>query len=118
MTKILLFVALMLGAGLAQAEEAWALVVHKDNPVASMKARDAVRMFLGQKAYWADGKRVRIVVGGLSDPAVKGYIEGVVKKKGNDFRNHWMTLTLSGKAQAAVLWPLIAMRWRWSRARL
>lgn len=103
MKTTLLFVALFLGTVGIQAEEAWALVVNKDNPVASMKSRDVVRMFLGQKAYWADGKRVRIVVGGLNDPAVKAYIGGVVKKKGNDFRNYWMTLALSGKAQSAVL---------------
>ncbi|MDH4230042.1 MAG: hypothetical protein OEW11_09940 [Nitrospirota bacterium] len=74
------------------------LVVHADNPVQSLSAGEARRIFLGEQSFWRGTARPSEPI----RPALRGGAEGQVLVhlgiRTNEFVSRWMRLVFSGQA--------------------
>jgi hypothetical protein len=84
-------------AGL-QAADDLVVIVNKTNPVDSISANDLKKMFLGEKAVWANGAKVTAVTPGPDRPEYNAAIKKATGMSSADFKRYFIQLSFLGRA--------------------
>lgn len=95
MKRMFLALALLLSAGLSQAE--LVVITHAGNSLNSLGASQLSRIFLGQTGVYPDGKQaIPLDVGGDSR---NQFYRDVLKKSPAQIEKYWARMIFTGKAQ-------------------
>ena len=90
--SILLF---LLWSGSALAGEA-VLVVHRDNPVSSLKLAEIRGIFLGKKVFWDDGDRIEVLLQKTGETH-RNFSQNILGKSPRQLSMYWKRILFSGE---------------------
>jgi ABC-type phosphate transport system substrate-binding protein len=68
--------------------EPLAIVVNRSNPVNNLSLQDLRSIFLGERNYWPNGRRITLVLRDLGDPERRTIIHDLCGMSENQFRTH------------------------------
>ena len=95
-SAILIIFLMAVLSSTATAQEDVKIIVNASNPVSTMTRTDLIQIFKGTKSSWSDGSKITLVV---QEKELPGFYELIDTPK-RKFDKHWITVTLSGKANA------------------
>ncbi len=72
------------------------LVVHKDNPVASLGLAEARNILLGKKVFWSNGQAIDVLMQ-KTDDAHRDFVLMVLGKSPRQLRMYWKRVLFSGE---------------------
>ena len=76
--------------------EPLAIVVNRQNPVENLSSRELHQIFLGNRSYWSDGKRISIVMREPGEPERKAVLRDVCGMTEDQFKVHFVQGLYSG----------------------
>lgn len=79
----------------ATAADDFAVVVHNDNPVKTMKKAEIEKIFLGKKNFWENDHRIEVYLQTEND-LHKKFIFSVIRKSPRQFKMYWRRALYSG----------------------
>lgn len=74
----------------------YTIITNKNNPVQSLTALDAKRIFLGKKTSLQDDKQIVIIIN-HNPQILTPFIRGIVKKSHSQFMIYWKKQLFSGR---------------------
>ena len=86
---------LLLVAPVVVADE-YAIITNKNNPVQTITALDAKRIFLGKKTSWQDDNQIVIIIN-HNPQILNSFIRGTVNKSHTQFTIYWKKQLFSGR---------------------
>jgi hypothetical protein len=89
---------MMVGAGaLFGFADDYVVIVNKANPADSISSSDLRKMFVGEKAAWANGVKVTPITPGPDRPEYGLAIKRATGMSGADFKRYFIQLSFLGK---------------------
>lgn len=86
-----------MGTEQSTATEPLVIVVNTQNPVDNLSSRDLRQIFLGNRSYWSDGKRITIVMREPGEPERKAILRDVCSMTEEQFKVHFVRGLYSGE---------------------
>ena len=71
------------------------LVVHKQNPVSSLKLEEIRKIFLGKKSFWGNGESIDVFLQGKSEIHAS-FVSKNLRKSPRQFDMYWKHILFSG----------------------
>lgn len=91
--RLILIFLLLLPAGVAAAD--FAVVVNKENPVATLDRDEVKKIFLGRKTFWPNGQSIDLVL--QADGEVhQDFVRAILHKSPRQFEMYWKLALFSG----------------------
>src|SRR5262245_57934534 len=87
--------ALYVGASSAVAD--LVVIVNPDNPLASLSAEDAKRIYLGKDKEFPNGERIAAADQSYSSPSRKKFYADVIQKSESQLKAYWSQMIFTGK---------------------
>ncbi len=75
----------------------YVVIVNKANPADSISSSDLRKMFMGEKAAWANGAKVVAITPGADRPEYGPAIKRATGMSGADFKRYFIQLSFLGK---------------------
>jgi ABC-type phosphate transport system substrate-binding protein len=79
------------------AEQSLAIVVNQSNPVENLSFKDLRSIFLGERSYWPNGRRITLVMMETGQPERKAILRSIYHMSENDFNRHFMQGLFTGE---------------------
>jgi ABC-type phosphate transport system substrate-binding protein len=90
---VLIFLLALLPSVVAAAD--FAVVVNKENPVATLDRDEVKKIFLGRKTFWPNGQGIDVVL--QADGEVhQSFVLEILHKSSRQFQMHWKLALFSG----------------------
>ena len=86
-----------MGTEQSTATEPLVIVVNTQNSVDNLSSRDLRQIFLGNRSYWSDGKRITIVMREPGEPERKAILRDVCSMTEEQFKVHFVRGLYSGE---------------------
>jgi ABC-type phosphate transport system substrate-binding protein len=77
------------------------VVVNKANNIASFPREEVRRIFLGEKTFWPDGKRITVLMLSRGQPERELVLREVYKMNEADYTRYFLQAAFTGRVQAA-----------------
>ena len=79
------------------ATESLVIVVNRSNPVDDLSLAELRRIFLGNRSYWANGRRITLVMRDPGDPERKIIVHDVCGMSEEQLKNHFLHGLFTGE---------------------
>ena len=79
------------------ATEPLAIVVNRSNPVDQLSLAELRKVFLGERSYWPNGRRITLVMRDLGEPEHKTMLREVYQMDENALKNHFLRGLFTGE---------------------
>lgn len=76
--------------------EPLAIVVNRQNPIGDLSSRELRQIFLGNRTYWNDGRRITIIMREPGEPERKAILRDVCGMTEDQFKVHFLRGLYSG----------------------
>jgi phosphate transport system substrate-binding protein len=81
----------------APATEPLAIVVNRSNPLDQLSLEELRKVFLGERRYWPNGRRITLVMRDLGEPEYKTMLREVYQMDENSLKNHFLRGLFTGE---------------------
>lgn len=90
--KTWLFVVFAMLPLVASADDGFAIIVHKDNPISALTMAQARAILTGDQQEWSSGKRIKLFLPGEAQDAKGPFLKKVVGMTAGEFKQHWQAM--------------------------
>ncbi len=78
-----------------------AFIVNKSNPVDNLSHQELGKVFLGERAHWANGRRVTVVMQAQAQEAREAVLRLIYRMGESDYKRYLVHATFTGELQTS-----------------